>query len=290
MRNTSVFLITFLFSCHLFGQTQGIQEKEAELRAEGENLYRSEMASWHGTDIFLAQFKDKQDQAGGYFSYADGDQTRCIFFSRADQPRVMATITFDASFDARLAKVDTTGRDLTPLEGDLYAIRQAALAEIRTDTLFKTYKNTNLNLIPLVRNNDRKVYVLTGPQTGGVVILGNDYLITFNEHNQVVAKKSLHRNIIPIDYAKEGQEVSTMHTHLPETGDYITATDVCTLLLYQQFARWKQHYVISQNNVSIWDCKSGKLVVLTREAWDRIGKHQKSKKKPSRKNAQEKSE
>lgn len=288
MKNTLTFIVALLFSCQLSGQSKGGQKSEAEPRAEGENLYRSEMASWHGTDIFLAQFKDKQDQAGGYFSYADGDQTRCIFFTRATRPQVLATITFDASFEASMAKVDTTGRELTPLEGDIYAIRQAALAEIRTDTLFKTYKNTSLNLIPLVGTNDRKVYVLTGPQTGGVVILGNDYLITFNEHNQVVSKKSLHRNIIPIEYAKEGQEVTTMHTHLPETGDYMTATDVCTLRLYQHFARWKQHYVISRNNVSIWDCKSSQLVMMTREAWDRIGKHQKSKKKPSRKDAQEK--
>ena len=71
-----------------------------------------------------------------------------------------------------------------------------------------------------------------------------------------------------------------MHTHLPETGDYITATDICTLLLYEKFAKWKQHVVISEDHVCMWDCKTDQLVTLTKKAWDRIYKdHEKRKKK-----------
>ena len=58
------------------------------LTAEGRRLYKSEMASWYGTDIFLAQYKDK-DKIGGYFSYSDKDASKCIFFSKGDTPRVI---------------------------------------------------------------------------------------------------------------------------------------------------------------------------------------------------------
>ncbi|MFN8251902.1 MAG: hypothetical protein U0V75_08455 [Ferruginibacter sp.] len=61
-----------------------------------------------------------------------------------------------------------------------------------------------------------------------------------------------------------------MHTHLGETGDFITATDICTLMLYARFANWQQHMVISENYVSIWDCKQNSLFAITRKAWDRI--------------------
>lgn len=69
-----------------------------------------------------------------------------------------------------------------------------------------------------------------------------------------------------------------MHSHLPETGDLITATDICTLKLYGKYAQWGQHYVISQENVSIWDCHKQALLVMTRKAWDRISKDQEKNK------------
>jgi len=68
-----------------------------------------------------------------------------------------------------------------------------------------------------------------------------------------------------------------MHSHLPETGDFITATDICTLMLYEKFTTWKTHYVISKNYVSIWDCKKDDLVILTMQAWKRIIDDQKQR-------------
>jgi hypothetical protein len=38
-----------------------------------------------------------------------------------------------------------------------------------------------------------------------------------------------------------------MHSHLPETGDFITPTDICTLMPYEKFANWKTHNVVSKN-------------------------------------------
>jgi hypothetical protein len=109
-----------------------------------------------------------------------------------------------------------------------------------------------------------------------VVIIGNDYLLTFDKKNKLIEKKRLHKNIIPIDYAKaKEEEVVTMHSHLPETGDFITATDVCTLMLYEKFAKWKQHLVISNDYVNIWDCKNNSLSILTKTAWENIYKDQK---------------
>ena len=274
-------LITFinLTVCIIaFGQDK-IEKATSSIVDEGKQLYKSEMASWYGTDIFLEKFGDRRENIGGYFSYTDNGVSKCIFFSKSEIPKVIGTISFDSTYNVNTAKADGSERDFTTNELDLYTIRKIALAEINSDTLFKTYKNTNLNLIPLIDKEEKKVYVLTGPQNNGVVIIGNDYLLTFDKRNKLITKKQLHKNIIPIKYTEEKDEAVTMHTHLKETGDYITATDICTLLLYEKFATWKQHIVISEDYVCIWDCKTDQLVTLTKKAWENIYKDKEKRRK-----------
>jgi len=242
------------------------------IEKEGQRLYRSEMASWYGTDILLEALKDKRKDFGGYFSYFVGDSTRCVFFDKSTTPLIMAGVTFDSSYNTKNAIVDARPRQLTPYERSLYDVRQAAFKQIKGDTLFKTYQNTMLNLIPFDDGANKKVYVLTGPEQNGVVVFGNDYLLTFDSNNNLVAERRLHKNIIMSEYGKNPDQVEMggVHTHLPETGALITPTDICTLRLYEKFTKWQQYIVISESHVSIWDCAKNNFIVLTREAWDKI--------------------
>jgi hypothetical protein len=182
-----------------------------------------------------------------------------------------------------MASVDTTDRGFTPFENDIYSIRKTALELANKDDLFQIYENTNLNLIPLIEGDSKKVFVLTGPQKNNVVIFGNDYLITFDKDNKVASKKRLHKNIIPIEYTDDGKiedsEVQgTLHSHLPETGDLITSTDICTLMLYGKFAGWKTHTVVSQKYICIWSCEGNTLAVVAKDAMEKINKDQKKSK------------
>lgn len=254
-----------------------IEKETKAIVDEGKILYKSEMASWYGTDIFLGKFNNRRANIGGYFSYTDMDTSKCIFFAKGDNPKVIGTISFDSTFNTNYAIVKGTEREFTNNELDLFTIRKKALAEINSDTLFKSYKDMDLNLIPLINKDRKRVYVLTGPQKGGVVIIGNDYLLTFDKNNNLEKKKRLHKNILPIEFTKEEDESITMHSHLPETGNYITATDICTLMLYEKFTKWKQHIVMSKEYVSLWDCKTDRLVTLTKKAWQKINEDKKSK-------------
>ncbi|ANH80700.1 hypothetical protein A8C56_06665 [Niabella ginsenosidivorans] len=273
-------LLTFL-SLNVFGQDNPTEQAQP-IVAEGKRLYKSEMASWHGTDLFLENYKDRTN-VGGYFSYPENDITKCVFFSKADKPKVIGTISFDSTYNTKTATTDLNERDFTSNENNLYAIRKIALATINSDALFKTYKNTNLNLIPLINNNEKKVYILTGPKQNGVVIFGNDYLLTFDKNNNLISKKRLHRNIIPINYGgkeEEGKEIEgTIHSHLPGTGDFITATDICTLMLYEKFAKWKQHNVVSRKYLNIWNCLTDQLTVIPMSTIDKIKKDQEKRNK-----------
>lgn len=280
MTRLATILLIFL-SLHAFGQDSPTEQAQP-IVAEGKQLFKSEMASWYGTDLFLESYKDRAN-IGGYFSYSDNGDAKCIFFSKTDKPKVIGTISFDSTYNTKTATTDLNERDFTANEGDLHIIRKIALATINSDTLFKTYKNTNLNLIPLIHGGEKKVYLLTGPTQKGVVIFGNDYLLTFDKENNLVTKRQLHKNIIPINYGgkeEEGKEIEgTMHSHLPETGDFVTATDICTLMLYEKFTNWKQHNVVSKSYLNIWNCLTDQLTVIPMATIDKINKDQEKRNK-----------
>jgi hypothetical protein len=284
MNKVLTFLVTLL-CLSVSGQNNPTEEAQP-IVAEGKLLYKSEMASWYGTDIFLENYKAREN-IGGYFSYSENALTKCIFFSKSDKPKVIGTVSFDSTYNTKTANVSLEEREFSKTEGDLYEIRKLTLTEINSDTLFKTYKNSSLNLIPLINGGDRRVYVLTGPQNSGVVIFGNDYLLTFDDNNKLLLKKQLHKNIIPLYYGGKEEEgkksVGAVHSHLPETGQFITATDICTLMLYEKFAKWEQHIVVSEKYMNIWDCKTDQLTVIPRDVVDNIDKDQEKRNKKGKK-------
>lgn len=244
------------------------------ISTEAETLYRSEWASWHGSDIFGEKCAAQRLRAGGYISYDTGKGLNNVFFSRDAEPQVLATISFGYGLNKDNYKLDTTARKLTPAEKELYTIRQAVVVDINKDTLYKRYQHTNLNPVPIITKKSKVVYVLTGPDINGVVIFGNDYLVTFDKNNNMVAKRHLHKNLIPVTYSKPGADgkpvdIAGMHIHLPQTGDFITATDICTLRLYEKYTTWKQHIVTSKNYASVWDCEHDKLSIMPLADWEK---------------------
>ena len=219
-----VSLLLIIAAFNAFAQHKTLQGITDSIVNQGHALYRSEWASWYGTDIFLDKCKDKSKQIGGYVSYETETGINNVFFSKGDDPVVLATTSFGNDFNEANYKLDTVQRKLTPAEKELIAIRQITIKRMNSDTTFKYFNNTSLNPVPIIKNGIKKVYVLTGPKANGVVIFGNDYLISFDNNNEISGVKRLHKNILPIKYSKT--DVSAMHSHLSETGDFITATDI----------------------------------------------------------------
>lgn len=256
-------------------QTRSIEE-------EGKRLYRSEMASWYGTDLLLEHTPDRS-RVGGYFSYTENNLAKCIFFSNDEHPSVIGSILFDSSYNVKTAQMDFAERNFTQKEYELYMIRNLTLNIVSNDTMFKLYEDMNFNLIPLIDTaaKEKKVYILTGPKKNGLVVFGNDYLLRFNEQNKLLEKKQLHMNIIPIMFeaGSDTTEIVTMHSHMNETSDFITPTDVCTLMLYEQFTNWAGHNVISKDYVSIWNCHKNQLAILSRKSVKKILKSEEKRKR-----------
>ena len=255
-------LFSVICSIQMFAQNN--DKLTQPIIEEAQKLYRSEMASWHGTDLFMAKYPNRSN-IGGYFSYNENKENVNVFFSKTLPPKIIGTIRFDEHFDLSKAKVNLQEREFSSIEKEIHELRQKALQVIQNDTIFKVYNNTSLNLIPLIEKQENKVYVLTGPSVSGVVVFGNDYLLTFDKKNNLKSRKALHKNIIPIEYDHKGETESTAHSHLPETGDFITATDLCTLMLYGKYTGWKTHYVTSTKYISMWNIKENRLFILEKD-------------------------
>lgn len=253
-----------------------IEKMRDEVVREGKLLYESEMASWYGSDLLLE--KIDKNKFGGYVSHTNGENSKCVFLSNEKNPKVIGTVTFDKTFDINAATVDLSERNPSKIESELYSLRTKSLAAIQKDTIFKHYKNTNFNIVPIISDGSKKVYVMTGPTKNGVVIYGNDYLISFDRKDNISSIKKLHSGLIPVQYGTDDSDkksVASMHSHLPEYSDIITATDICATMLYQKFTQWETCYVLSKKYVSIWDCEKNDLKIMTREAWEKISNEDK---------------
>lgn len=272
------FLVIFLLclQCALGSHAQeDLQRAAAGIVEEARELYRSEMASWNGTDMLAINYHNDIDKVGGYISYAEDGFEKCIFFSREDSPRVMMTVVFDSTFEPAQASSSMLRRPFTPLERSLYNIRRAALKEAAADTaLFEMYNNTSYNFIPIIYRGQKKVYIITGTTRHNVVIFGNDYLLSFDKDDKLLSKKKLHRNIIPTPYGNAADSslniMGGAHTHLPETGPFMSVTDVCTLMLYAKYANWGQYTVASDKYISIWSREGDKLLILPYNGYDKL--------------------
>jgi hypothetical protein len=256
-------------------------KKSEKILNEGKLLYRLEKGSWYGTDDMLARFKTKRDSLGGYLSYETTEnKINTIFFSRFDNHKVLIRYEFDSLPQPQALKIDTLNQTATELEKNLIKIRQDAKDRVfsKKDTFFKFYENTLYNFIPVITGKERNVFILTGTDALKVVLIGNDYKLSYNKKYEFVKKEKIHNSLLQFAFASDDEKdktVTTFHSHV--LTDFITSTDICTLLLYKDFVEWNQHIVMSEKEVSIFDLEKELLFTMKKEAWEKIYDHEKVK-------------
>ena len=262
-------ILTIFWNPLLFAQNE-VSEK---ILSEGKLLFRLEKGSWYGTDDMLARFKNKKDSVGGYLSYETiENKINTIFLSRFDSNEILVRYEFDSLPKPIPIRIDTLNHSVTDLEKNLISIRQNArdIASSNKDKFFSFYEKTSLNFIPVISNNERNVFVLTGPQVSGIVLIGNDYKLSYNNENELIQKEKIHHSILEFPYKSEEMKttLSTYHSHV--VTEYISSTDICTLLLYKDYVDWNQHIVMSKKEVSIFNLDKESLLVMKKKAWDKI--------------------
>lgn len=260
-----VAVITFVS----YAQEKDVEASRQMILDEGKFLFRLEKASWHATDVLMKGNAAMLEHLAGYLSYADQEFTKTIFWNKDN--KILLTVTFDsiASATNGIANADT--RDPNEMEQQLMTIRGKAfdLLVDNNDKFFSFYKNTSPNLIPVIRDGRKVVFILTASKENKLLI-GNDYKVVFGETNQVTEKIKLHNSLIPIqESGNDENNVGSMHTHILKNHPVMTSTDICTFLLYRDIFKLSRHVVVSQEWISIFEADKESFVIVPKSAFEK---------------------
>jgi len=267
------FFILGFVTLTLVGFTQPTEKEQQVIVNEGFELYRLELASWNSSDLLASIWGiNSLDSIHGYLSYRQGNTYNTIYYGGEKQFRIYANFVFDSVCSMESAIMDITPRNAGRKETELITMRHDALERVgrNENNFFEIIEKTSLNLIPVITAKERKVIILTGPQETGNVLFGNDFALEYSAENKFVSQTKLHQNLITVPMESEaGNVIATKHTHQEPTSEYITTTDICTLLLYGDYTNWKKHVVISDNFVSIWDVEKKTLDIISRKEFEK---------------------
>ncbi|UOQ64511.1 hypothetical protein [Hymenobacter volaticus] len=170
----------------------------------------------------------------------------------------------------------SAARPASVREQRLFAIRERVEEELATHqvagTSYRFPENTRPNIVLLENAKGVRAYVLVGPQTAGVLPIGNDFLLSFDTGGKLRTVERLHNSYLAMSPPENTERIEAgMHSHLP-AHPYITPTDICSLLLYQDAFPAPQHIVMGREYVSIFDIQKQQLLLLTKKAFDKIYK------------------
>ena len=165
-----------------------------------------EKGAWYGSDHFMANFPNKIESYGGYVSYkGKGNKIFTTFFDKNNPGEILVRYEFDEIPGVEPIKIDTVQKNATQLEKDLHQLKKNAIETIRNDKdeFYVLYENTNYNFISLIKNKERKVFILTATNEDGSLLLGNDYLLEFDKKNVLKKQSKIHNSLIEIPYKSE---------------------------------------------------------------------------------------
>lgn len=231
---------------------------------EGFTLYRLERASWISTDYILNQNKILKTK--GYLSYISNDSIKTIYWDEQQSPRILFTFSFNKTLNINNAIIAQENRIPNDKENLLIKIREDALRRINQDYtgFYKVPPKTSLNLIPFISSNLNKVIVITGNTESGIVPIGNDYVIYYNQDGEFINQTQIHKSYIPTQTSDKFQGntlTQSMHTHV--VSEFISSTDICNVLLHKEEIKWKELIIFGKNYVSIWNIASSSLKIMT---------------------------
>lgn len=276
--------------------SQKVSKKTADkILEQGQVLYALEMASITSLDIFYDKEFDPKG-VKGYFSYFEKDTLKTIFYREIDTasplfkqndslkkmikgPMDLLVINktmkyLNKAINKAKAVVVETERKPSEYEKKLFEIRFRVYKLFNDDPItFVKYEKSSLSIIILDNKKEYEVWIMSVMDDKSFVPIGNDYYLKYDKQGALLEKKRLHSGLIPLElkYAgKKNDEIkSSFHNHKGEEAPpYITATDICILMLFKPITQWDMHYVYSDKYVSIYNMYTGTLSIVPKKEFE----------------------
>lgn len=257
-KTVSLFLISILFSLTSFAQqkVQITPKMRIEVAYEGITLYQIETLVQASADYIW----DNADMRvlKGYVAFKENNVFYCIYWNGAyDNLEVMHAFSTSDPEDATLLRVNNQHRVMTPIEQKYYDMKMQALTFIKGDAeMFNAPNGLRLN-INFVKASDRiKGFIMPYTTQDSLIPLGNDYIINFTKGGEMIDYDVIHADFQEIDVTKLKKDadgtIKTVQSLNNSQVPHISQTEICNLLLYSPYHEAHEHYVVSDQYVSIF--------------------------------------
>jgi len=241
-------LSIFLFTCSLLSsQSQltdiQIKEKLDSILLEGNLLYRYERAAWISTDMVREKKNIKKDFFN-YLVYNENDTVRAIMLNKKSE--CIYELRFVFQFDNPISDLVLT-RALNIKEQKLISVKSTIINNIVEQKIpAGSPEGYSLNMILMPKEDGYKFYIITGANKSGVIPFGNDFLFLTDDSGNIKSWKRFHSRLIAMDAKGPDGEIvrETIHSHL-RIEPFISATDICTFMLYGKLCEQNSFQVYS---------------------------------------------
>lgn len=266
-KTVSLCILSLLISLSAFAQptVQITPKMRIEVAYEGITLYQLEtlvQASadyvWDNADMRILK---------GYVAFKEDDVFQCIYWNGAyDNLEVIHSFSTEDPEDPTLLRVDNQRRAMTPVEQKYYDMKMQALTFIKGDAeMFNAPNGLRLN-INFVKANDRiKGYIMPYTTQDSLIPLGNDYIINFTKGGEMIDYDVIHTDFLEIDVTKLRKDsdgtIKTVQSLENSEVPHISQTEICNLLLYSPYHEAHEHYVVSDQYVSIFNLEKRFLII-----------------------------
>lgn len=241
-------LFVFLFTCSLLSsQSQltdiQIKEKLDSILLEGNLLYRYEKAAWISIDMARDNKIIKKDFFS-YLVYHENDTVRTLILNKKSE--CIYELRFVFQFDNPISDFVLT-RALSAKEQNMVSTKTAIIKKIVEQKIpVGCPEGYGLNMILMPKDDGYKFYIITGANKSGIIPFGNDYLFMTDDSGNIQSWKRFHSRLIALDSKGPNGEVvrEMIHSHL-KAEPFITATDICTFMLYGKLCGQSSFQVLS---------------------------------------------
>jgi len=244
MKKHFLLIFTLIFSLNLFSQKKLNQAKLDSILVEADLMYKYEKSVWNSTDLLMSNRKLKKNY-GGYIVHHSNDTLTVTYLDKKQKECIARyRYKFDNLNKPLIASIEPS--QLTSIEKELFDIKGLIVNQLSDSKYNVTIpQDYNPNLVLIKENNEYRLYIIMGTSRTGVIPFGNDYLFKANSKGKITYWKKFHSRIIPTMAEFNGQKVTeSFHSHL-RTTPYITATDICTFRLYDQYTELEKFSVYS---------------------------------------------
>jgi len=229
--------LLFLLSLSIIANAQEpmnekeMKQKTDSILTEGNLLFKYERSAWVSTDLAMEKSVIKKEY-GGYLVYQVGDTIKTIILNKENKLCIYE-LSFIGNYDYPKLEV-LTNRNLTAKEENLLYIKNKILGGIIEQKIaVEIPAGCSLNMDLLPTDQGYKFYILSGTSQSQMIPFGNDYLFYADLKGTILTWKKFHSRFIPTQTKGPNEEVvlQTTHSHLKKE-PFISATDICTFMLY----------------------------------------------------------